>query len=524
MSSASLWMDKMELPRFEQLKHNTEVDIAIIGGGVTGVTTAYLLKDSKKKVALVERNQCGGGDSSFTTAHLTMVPDSSLQQLTKNFGEDQARAVYDAGKTALLQIKRYVRKNEISCELAIIPAFLSTSLTDEDPKQLEELQNERQIVERLGLQAHWWNTIPLFNRPGIGYPNQARFHPLKYLKGLLEKIERSDSCVIFENSEVMHCKQEKGKIVLTTPQARLTCSFLVIATHVPLIGTSSFLGAGLFQSKLAPFSSYVVCAEIPKGSVPDALYWDMTNPYYYARLSPAKDLDYLILGGADHKTGQVMDTNECYMQVEKLLLELCPQARVVHRWSGQVIQTSDGLPFIGLSDENQFISTGYNGNGYTFATIGAMMARDAIFGSDSPWKTLFAVDRKPSFSNALKYLKENADYPYYMLKDRLPDSNGSNETSIESVRCGEGSVLMLNGKRSAVYRKENGNCVTLSPVCTHLGCIVHWNNAEKTWDCPCHGSRFHPTGEVLAGPAERPLSQCRDEQPLSSRGNRKQAS
>ncbi len=509
MSATSLWTENVSLPNFSELTGNFNVDVAIIGGGITGVTTAYLLRNTKLAVALLERTQCGSGDTHNTTAHLTSVTDLSLAELLKRFGAEGARNVWDAGKAALIEIEQAVREGEISCDLAFIPSYLLTSLTENDPRQLTKLRSVEHAAERLGIKTRWWDTDPFFAHPGLGFTNQARFHPLKYLSGLLKEIKKSEHCQIFEHSEVTRSTRDGKKIKLVTNKGTVTCHFLVIATHVPLMGISSMLGAGLFQSKLTPYTSYTLGAKVPKGSVVDALYWDLSDPYYYARLQPGSDFDYLIFGGEDHKTGQVTDTNDPYSRLETVLHNYAPQAEISSRWSGQIIETHDGLPFIGLSDENQFLATGYCGNGYTFGTIAAMMARDEILESVNPWREMFALKRKPGGSGAWEYLKENIDYPYYLIKDRLigVKQNGR----LDALAPGEGQIMEVNGKRAAVYRKDSGELITLSPVCTHLGCIIHWNSAERTWDCPCHGSRFHPTGEVLAGPAETPLK--REQEP-----------
>jgi Rieske Fe-S protein len=233
------------------------------------------------------------------------------------------------------------------------------------------------------------------------------------------------------------------------------------------------------------------------------LYFDTTDPYYYLRVQDWPGKRYAVFGGADHKTGQESDTEGCFTRVETTLKQLIPSAKIERRWSGQVIQTVDGLPYIGAVADHQYIATGYNGNGLTFSTLAGMMLCDAISGVDNPWRHLYDPHRKATSVDALTTLiGENVDYVRYLITDRFQGRDGS---GVENVRRGSGKVITLDGQRVAVHRKDNGEVVKVSAVCTHMGCLVRWNDAERTWDCPCHGSRFTPDGLVIGGPAEAPL-------------------
>jgi nitrite reductase/ring-hydroxylating ferredoxin subunit len=236
---------------------------------------------------------------------------------------------------------------------------------------------------------------------------------------------------------------------------------------------------------------------------PDLSLFDTGNPYYYLRIDRHSHFDRVIFGGNDHKTGQQTDTEVCYRRLEQTLLTILPAVTLEHRWSGQVIQTNDGLPFIGESTDRQFVATGFNGNGFTFATIAGVMARDAMLGRTNPWQDLFSIGRTKVRGGAWDYIKENVDFPYYYLADRV---TAAKKQSVRTIKRGDGQILKLDGKRVACSRDEKGRLHKVSAVCPHMGCLVHWNGAEQTWDCPCHGSRFQATGEVLAGPAESPLA------------------
>jgi len=278
---------------------------------------------------------------------------------------------------------------------------------------------------------------------------------------------------------------------------------VVIATNNPLVGFASITAATLFQTKLSLYTSYALGGRVPSGTLPEALFWDTRDPYDYLRIDRHRDFDYLIYGGEDHKTGQKKQTQRAYARLLGRLKKIIPEARVDHRWSGDVICTPDGLPYIGENAEDQFVATGYCGNGITFGTVAAMLARDWVTGRKNPWTNLFAVDRKKIKGAAWNYIRENKDYPYYMIKDRIARPEAE---SVREIKRGQGMVVGSRGKKRAVFRDRNGDLHQLSPVCTHLGCLVRWNPAESTWDCPCHGSRFKPTGEVIAGPAEEALA------------------
>jgi Rieske Fe-S protein len=234
---------------------------------------------------------------------------------------------------------------------------------------------------------------------------------------------------------------------------------------------------------------------------PDALMWDTASPYHYYRLSPDRDADVVVYGGCDHKTGQG-DPVKAFEELEGDLSRLLGKADVTHHWSGQVIETLDGLPYIGFQADGEFAATGYAGNGLTFGTLAAIMARDAWQGIKNPWAVLLDPMRKPSLSQAFDYLSENADYPYYKMRDLIV---GPEAKSLRGIGPGGGKVVTYRNQAVAAYRNERGTLVLKSANCTHMGCLVAWNNAEHTWDCPCHGSRFDTSGAVIAGPAESPL-------------------
>jgi glycine/D-amino acid oxidase-like deaminating enzyme/nitrite reductase/ring-hydroxylating ferredoxin subunit len=487
------------MPRFQALDRNLTVDVAVIGAGITGLTAAYLLKRGGQKVALIDRARAGGVDSMHTTAHLTCVTDADLATLAKNFGCDHARAVWDAGVAAILEIDDIRSREAIDCHFEWVRGYKFAALTASAETEAPRLDREARLATELGFDARYLESVPFVGRPGVEIEGQARFHPRKYLSALARLVD-GDGSHVFEHTESEEVCDKP--LSVRANGCTISCGYVVIATHTPLMGKTHLALATLFQSKLFLYSSYVLGGRVPKGTVPDALFWDTADPYHYLRLDPRREFDVVIFGGNDHKTGQSNDTRARYHSLENTLKQLVPDIVVTHRWSGQVIETQDGLPYIGETSARQFAATGFAGNGMTFGTLAGMMARDAVLGRRNPWDQLFDTGRTKVKGGAWDYIKENADYPYYLIRDRLV---GPEAKTLREVGRGQGKIVEFKGKRVAAYRGSSGRVTLLSPVCTHMGCHVDWNEAESTWDCPCHGSRFRPTGDVLSGPAESPL-------------------
>ncbi len=499
MNTRSYWMDSAPLPPIAKLERDCKVDAIVIGGGITGITAAYLLKQAGKTVALVERSQCASIDTGHTTAHLTCVTDQQLQQRARMFGRDATKAVWDAGAAALDKIVALIRTKNIDCDFKWVPGYLHVPLEHASVGAAQELAAEAALARELGIAADYSPAIPFFGVPGVKFPHQAIFHPRKYLAELLRRIPGNGSHV-FESTAVEEI--EENPPAVRSGRCRIEGQYLVIATHNPLMGNTGVLPAAMFQTKLSLYTSYALGASIPSGFLPEAAFWDTGTPYDYLRVERREGCDYAIFGGEDHKTGQEADTVAAYARLEKRFRRHLPDVAIDHRWSGQVIETNDGLPFIGETAERQFIATGFSGNGMTFGTLGAMMAVDAMLRRKNPLQELFDVHRRKIFGGAWDYLRENKDYPYYMVRDCLA---GPEAGSLGELGCSEGKILNLAGEKVAAYRDAQGQVTLCSAVCTHLQCIVGWNGAEQTWDCPCHGSRFKPTGEVISGPAEKSL-------------------
>jgi len=501
MLEQSLWRART-LPQLPSRPLPDEVDVVVIGAGITGLTTAYLLSRSGKRVAVFDRERIGSGETGNTSAHLTCVTDERITTLAKRFGDDGARLAWEAGATAIDVIESNVAERNIACGFRRVPGYLCAPFfgSAKLSEQIDAIRADAELAARLGFPATFQEVGPLTGKPALAIADQAIFQPLEYIAGLALAVEDAGSFVR-ERCEVGDVIRDPLAVVVNGHT--IACTDLVVATHVPMVGIRNLVGATLFQTKLYPYSSYIIGARLPDGSIAPGLYDDTTNPYVYLRVHEDTDGLYAVFGGEDHKTGQETDTEACYARLEDALRRLLPRADVDRRWSGQVVETDDGLPFIGEVAEHQYTATGYAGNGLTFGTVAAMMIHDAILGSKNVWRDLFDPQRKASSPSALRrFVEENVDYPLHFIADRLRQNRTA---GVENVPRGEGRVIMIDGQRVAVHRKDDGSVVKVSAVCTHMGCIVRWNNAEQSWDCPCHGSRFTPEGLVVAGPAEAPL-------------------
>jgi glycine/D-amino acid oxidase-like deaminating enzyme/nitrite reductase/ring-hydroxylating ferredoxin subunit len=500
MNTTPYWSATAQIPEYPPLKGDLTVDVAVIGGGITGVTAAYLLRKAGASVALLERHRFAQRDTGHTTAHLTHVTDTRLSELVSDFGRDHAQAVWDAGAAAIERLKENAETEGIACEFSWVPGYLHAPQENVTEKERQALQEDAKLAQELGFDAAFMEKVPFFGTPGVRFANQAKFHPRKYIAGMLHALARAGAH-LFEETDGSEIQDEP--LTVKTHGHTIKCGHIILATHVPLQGTRGTVSAALLQTKLAPYTTYVASGKIPAGVVPEASFWDTNDPYDYLRIDRHEGYDYAILGGADHKTGQASEPEQRFARMEARLRELFRDVKIEHRWSGQVVETNDGLPFIGEVTDRQFISTGYAGNGTTFGTLGGMMAADYVAGSKNPWSDLFDPSRKKVLGGAWDYIRENKDYPYYFFKDRF---TAPGENSLDAVPRGYGKIVQLEGEKVAAFRDEAGQLTVCSAVCPHMGCIVHWNGAEETWDCPCHGSRFEATGEVIAGPAETGLA------------------
>jgi glycine/D-amino acid oxidase-like deaminating enzyme/nitrite reductase/ring-hydroxylating ferredoxin subunit len=494
-SSQSLWIAPRRAPAFPQLRSNLTVDVAVIGGGITGITAATLLKRAGLTVALLEARRLAIGPTGHTTAHLTEALDERYAELRKRFGGAGARLAASSSRAAIEQIAAFVGEEALDCDFARVPGFLYTETAD----AVAELEAEYEAAVAAGLKVSLVDEVPLpFHvEKALRFEEQAQFHVRRYLMPLAKALRTSGSHV-FERTRAVEVKDGEPCLIETDTGARIEARSVVFATNAPLSRFS-------MHPSLAHYRSYVLALHLRVGAqTPPGLFWDTADPYHYIRTHPTPAGPLLIVGGEDHKTGQESDTVACFERLREYAQRF-PARSIAYRWSEQVAEPLDGLPFIGKSPSggNVFVATGYSGTGMTFGTLAGMLISDLILGRDNPWKDIYSPSRITARPSVLKeYVAENLDYPAHLVADRL---RGPDADSFAEVGRGEGKIVAGDAERLAVYRDEHGNAHAVTATCTHLGCQVSWNSAEKTWDCPCHGSRFDTRGQVLNGPARKPL-------------------
>lgn len=498
----SLWVGARgsRYPKLEE--DDLSVDVAIVGGGITGVTTALLLKLAGKKVALLEARRVGSGVTSGTTGHLTEVLDTRYRQLEKSFGEDGAALVAASSRAAIEQIATLDGGLDAGSGFAgsgfeRIPGYLFTEREDER----DVLDEELACMRRAGLSAHAAEVpLPIPIKAGIRVDDQAEFHPLDYLLSLASKIP-GDGSYVFEQARVHNVDEGEPCRVHVSDGPSLRADQVIIATHSPL-------NEAVLQTKVAQYRSFVVSGAVP--NAPRGLFWDTSDPYHYVRSYRHEGKTELIVGGEDHKTGIEEHADAPFERLGAYAARLGLE-NPRFRWSAQVVEPVDGLPFIGKNAgaERVYVATGFSGNGLTFGTLAAMILRDACVGSFNPYAELYDPKRLKPFTKLATFLSENVDYPLHLLSDAL---KAPTARSLDEIPSGEGRIVRVQGRRVAAYRDEKGRLHTVSPICTHLGCHVVFNPTEKSWDCPCHGSRFGVNGNVLDGPASKPLERVKLEE------------
>jgi len=462
-ATTSIWMATANTPSQSPLKESIRTDICIIGAGIAGLTTAFLLGREGRSVVVLDDGAIGGGMTGRTTAHLSNAYDDRYLEIERLHGAEGARLTAESHTAAIDKIAEIVSREKIDCEFQWVDGFLFGA----KPDDVELLDDELAAAHRAGLTAVEKVArapIDSFNTGvALRFPRQAQFHPLEYLDGLTRAITR-DGGRIFGQTHATKIEGGTEARIETSHGPVVTGEVVVVATNTPINDLVAI------HTKQAPYVTYVIGVRVPKSSVTRALYWDTGNPYHYVRLQSENNYDVLIVGGEDHKTGQADDGNERFARLEGWTRERFPQmSEVEYRWSGQVMEPVDGLAFIGrnpLDAGNVYIATGDSGQGMTHGTIAGMLLTDLIQGRKNEWEDLYSPSR-------------------IRLK-ALPDY------AAENLNVAAQYVDRITQRRSA--------------VCPHLGCVVAWNSTEETWDCPCHGSRFSANGKVYQGPANSDLA------------------
>jgi len=467
----------------------TLYDALIVGGGITGLTTALLLQKQGRQCLLAEAYSIGYGTTGGTTAHLNTFFDTPYNTIESDFGEDGAKLVAQSGKEAFAIIEGLVQEYAINCDFELKPGYLYAE-NNAEAKLLDDILHS---TKKAGVDCDYAQTngIRVPFKKSVILPNQGQFHPLKYIYRLAEEFVNSGG-VIMENTFIRDANFEDGVHTIKSDNATIKAKNLVYATHMPP-------GITVLNFKAAPYRSYVIGARLAdENAYPDCLSYDTKDPYHYFRTHVIDGVKYLVLGGEDHKTAHG-DPEESFKALEDYLHQYYEVAEISFKWSSQYYSSADGLPYIGLlpTGNNTYAGSGYNGNGMMFGTIAGKIISDMICGVQSPYESIYSPSRIKPVAGFVEYVKENADVAYRFIADRF---SADDIESLKELEPGDGTIVKHNGHKLAVYKDAEGKVTALNPVCTHTKCIVHFNRTEQSWDCPCHGGRFDLEGKVVTGP------------------------
>jgi glycine/D-amino acid oxidase-like deaminating enzyme/nitrite reductase/ring-hydroxylating ferredoxin subunit len=489
-------------PKAGRLSEDLTCDVVVVGAGIAGLSVAYELSHIGKKVAVLDRGTIGGGMTSRTTAHLAPVCDDGVATLAKMRGEEMAARFQASQAAAVDRIEAIVAKHRIACDFRRLEAFLFPAPGMEFKEAREQQDEEYKALRAAEVEVSKDKGVKLKgyeDAPVLRYQNQATFHPLKYLAGLIKEIE-AEGGRLFANTPVMEVEEKNDRVLVKIEGGMsVTAQHAVFATNSPTCDWVEI------HSKMAPYRTYAMAFALPRGVLPDALYWDMADPYHYVRIQPGRgNTDILIAGGADHKSGEADDGDVRFQAIEAWIRELIPKlGEEQARWSGQVMDTIDYCGFIGRdpSRKRTFIATGDSGQGMTHGALAGILLKNLIIYGTGEWADVYEPSRKP-VSAVINFINENVtaikNFAEYLMPSEID--------SAAALKPGEGGVMRSGTSKIAVCRTLDGKLHARSAVCTHLGCHLHWNSTEQCWDCPCHGSQFSPEGDVLNGPAIAPLA------------------
>lgn len=492
MENLSLWTSlQQEKTVFPALQEKLVVDVVVVGSGITGILTALELVKQNKKVALIESGLIGWGTTGFSTGNLYIPVQPYYQHIKSKFGADTVKQVIQARKEAIDYLENIIRENEIDCHFFRRPWFMYTN-KDEN---LATLEKEFEIYQEANLPIKYSEKfdLPFKIKKAAIIENQARFNPLEFV-ARLAKILQKKGCLIYENTSIEFIK-ENEQCIVKTAQGRVSADQVVIATHTPK-------GINHVQFHIAPYRSYAVAVELESGNYPVGHYWDLDEPTYISSTHSTQSdkLDMLIVAGQHHKVGQCKDHLQNYKKIKHYIHQNY-DAKVKNQWSAQHYQAADDIPYIGYANretKNIFIATGFFADGLTYGVMAGKIISDLILNIKNPLSKTFSPERSTLLASAKKLIKENTNVFCQYAKDLPLNVVAKN---FKEIQAGEGKTIEIAGEKYAAFRDDKNKLHVVSAICTHMKCVVNWNNAEKTWDCPCHGSRFSTDGKVIEGPA-----------------------
>ncbi len=472
------------------------LDVVIVGAGITGLSTGLALQQSGMKCIVIEAHNIGFGTTGGTSAHLNTMLDLPYDEMISKHGKDNATLVARGAREALARIRQWSGAYAPSCNFKEQDAYMFAT-TDE---QAEALKNLVEGTRSVGLDAELVdNMLPYFKfLKAARFGGQASFHPTRYLMGIAEAF-RAVGGQVKENCSVLDVDtSDSGSLKIQTSLGPVRAKNLIYATHVPP-------GVNILHFRNAPYRSYVLAAKLEAGADPlGALVYDMEEPYHYYRMAEVDGDRFLVAGGCDHKTAEGNELAQA-RKLEAHVRSLFPVAELTHQWSSQFFEPTDGLPYIGrlpMSDERILVGTGYSGTGLTYGTLASIVLTDLLVKGESPYQDVFKPSRVSMVAGFSNFVKEAADVVGHLVAAPFPEQK---ITDLGDLAKGEGRLIQHDGKSIGLFRDETGELHGVSPACSHIKCTVAWNAQERSWDCPCHGSRFDLDGNVLTAPARKPL-------------------
>lgn len=499
----SYWISSTDPTSYPQLEEDIKVDVAVIGGGIVGITSAYLLSQQGVKVAVIEADRILQGTTGNTTAKITSQHSLVYASLMKGHGKELAGQYADANESAIKKVADIAKENKIDCDFSWQPAYIYTA----QDKYIKEIEDEIKAAQSLDIKADFVQTIdlPINIKGAMRFHDQAQFHPLKFLKPLAELVIKKGG-LIFEQTEAVQI--ENDEVVVTRKGFMVKADKIIIATHFPF-----FDGGGMFFSRIYQDRSYIIGVKI-EGKFPEGYYKSAETPSRSLRSQPYEGGELVLIAGEQHKTGQAPDTNVHYQNLMDFANQTFTVKDILYRWSTQDCHTIDGLPYIGnltSRSPNLYVATGFRKWGMSNGIASAMILSDLIVRGESPWSEVFNPSRFTTAS-IKSFMIQNIDVAKNLLAGKLEDL--PEEVELEP---GEAALIKTEGDRIGVYKDEEGNLHMVDTTCTHLGCELTWNNGEKSWDCPCHGSRFTYEGDVVHGPAVEPLQRIGEKNRVEAR-------
>ncbi|MFS0672612.1 FAD-dependent oxidoreductase [Ornithinibacillus sp. 179-J 7C1 HS] len=490
----SYWR-KTDIESYPKLEEGIKVDVGIVGGGIVGITAAYLLAKQNVKVALIDAGEILNGTTGHTTAKITAQHGLIYDEFIKHFGEEKAKLYYEAQMNAKDFIEEIAKELSIDCEFEEQDAIIYTNSDD----YITQLETEKKAYDTLGIESELTDTIPIkaHHKKALIMKKQAQYHPIKFLKVLAEEAVKHGA-KFYENTTAIDVEYNKHPAIITRDGHRIICKNVFVASHFPF-----YDGQGFYPTRMYAERAYVLAIKSKK-NYPGGMYITAEEPTRSLRSVKIDGEEAWLVIGENHKTGQGKSTIDHYKALQDFAEAQIGVEEILYRWSAQDLTTLDKLPYIGRISEEEdtvFVATGFRKWGMTNGIVAARVITDIIQGNDNPFSELFSPSRFQADPSLRKFARINADVAKHLIKGKLEFT----DQTIKSLSKDDATVTRINGKRAGVYKDQEENFHCVDTTCTHMGCEVEWNSGERTWDCPCHGSRFSYTGEVMEGPAKRPL-------------------